>query len=100
MRELPGEPRQVLYHPYRTQTTAGPVTMVFRDRELSDAIGFLYASKVEKHAVGQFLDRVRLIRDAIDRPSILSFILMRKRVGILSRGRRTVSQSTVCRPCQ
>lgn len=75
LRELPGEPRQVLYHPYRTQTAAGPVTMVFRDRELSDAIGFLYASKVEKHAVGQFLDRVRSIRDAIDRPSILSIIL-------------------------
>jgi hypothetical protein len=75
LRELPGEPRLVLYHPYRAQTTAGEITMVFRDRELSDGIGFLYASMAEELAVEQFLDRVRSIRDALDRPGVLSIIL-------------------------
>ena len=75
LRELPDEPHRVLYRPYRAQTRAGEVTMVFRDRGLSDAIGFWYASLTKEHAVGQFLDSVRSIRDALDRPGVLSIIL-------------------------
>jgi hypothetical protein len=75
LRELPDEPRRVLYRPYRAQTRAGEVTIVFRDRGLSDAIGFWYASMTKEHAVGQFLDSVRSIRDALDRPGVLSIIL-------------------------
>ncbi|MHC1679444.1 MAG: hypothetical protein AB9886_02835 [Candidatus Cryosericum sp.] len=75
LRELPGEPRSVLYHPYRVQTTAGDIMMVFRDRALSDAIGFKYASKTTDSAVSEFMGHVRAVRDNLDRPGMLSIIM-------------------------
>lgn len=75
LRELPGEPRSLLYRPYRAQTTAGDITMVFRDRALSDAIGFKYASKTSDSAVSEFMEHVRAVRDSLDRPGMLSIIM-------------------------
>ena len=75
LRELPREPRSALYRPYRMKTTAGDVTMIFRDRQLSDAIGFQYASMTREDAVSEFMGHVRAIRDNLDRPGMLSIIM-------------------------
>lgn len=75
LRELPGEPREVLYHPYQMRTRTGDITMVFRDRGLSDAIGFQYSSMTAERATKLFLDSVRAIRSGLDRPGVLSIIM-------------------------
>ena len=48
-----------LYRPYRVETTSGPLAMVFRDRALSDRIGFTYMHWEAERAAGDFLARVR-----------------------------------------
>jgi len=48
-----------LYRPYRVETGAGPIGMVFRDRALSDLIGFAYARWDPAQAAEDFLRRVR-----------------------------------------
>ena len=48
-----------LYRPYRVETAAGPIAMVFRDRVLSDLIGFTYARWNPTQAADDFLRRVR-----------------------------------------
>ncbi|MGE5175500.1 MAG: glycoside hydrolase [Hyphomicrobiales bacterium] len=48
-----------LYRAYRVETAAGPLSMVFRDRRLSDQIGFVYRHWDPEHAADDFLDRVR-----------------------------------------
>ncbi len=75
LRELPGEPRSALYRPYRVQTTAGDITMIFRDRALSDAIGFQYASMTTGDVVSEFMRHVRAVRNNLDHPGMLSIIM-------------------------
>ncbi|MCX6098355.1 MAG: glycoside hydrolase family 57 protein [Caldiserica bacterium] len=75
LRELPGKPRSVLYHPYRVRTTAGDIAMIFRDRMLSDAIGFQYASMTTDDAVSQFMRHVRGVKASLDQPGMLSIIM-------------------------
>jgi alpha-amylase/alpha-mannosidase (GH57 family) len=48
-----------LYRPYRIETGDGPIAMVFRDRTLSDLIGFTYARWDAAQAADDFLRRVR-----------------------------------------
>ncbi|HEY6221026.1 MAG TPA: glycoside hydrolase family 57 protein, partial [Candidatus Eisenbacteria bacterium] len=48
-----------LHKPYRVETGAGPIAMVFRDRALSDLIGFTYARWDPAPAADDFLRRVR-----------------------------------------
>jgi alpha-amylase/alpha-mannosidase (GH57 family) len=48
-----------LYRPYRVSTAAGPIAMVFRDRALSDRIGFTYAHWDPVDAARDFVERVR-----------------------------------------
>ncbi|HEX7079201.1 MAG TPA: glycoside hydrolase family 57 protein [Candidatus Eisenbacteria bacterium] len=48
-----------LYRPYRVDTPAGPLAMLFRDRRLSDQIGFVYRHWNPEQAAEDFLDRVR-----------------------------------------
>ncbi|HNW84478.1 MAG TPA: hypothetical protein PKH46_03045 [Candidatus Cryosericum sp.] len=75
LRELHGAPRSTLYKPYVTKTTAGSLSMLFRDRGLSDAIGFQYASMREEDSVAQFMGHVRAIRDGLSEPGVLSIIM-------------------------
>ena len=56
--ELRGWPA-ALHRPYRVETVAGPIAMVFRDRALSDLIGFTYARWDPVQAADDFLRRVR-----------------------------------------
>jgi alpha-amylase/alpha-mannosidase (GH57 family) len=57
-----GEPRrELLYQPWAFDTPAGEVALFFRDRELSDRIGFVYHHWNPDEAVADFLERVRRI---------------------------------------
>lgn len=47
------------YHPYRVTTSSGDITVLFRDLELSDAIGFVYATWDPDRAAEDFLTRLR-----------------------------------------
>lgn len=47
-----------LYRPYRVETSAGPIAMVFRDRALSDLIGFTYMEWEAGRAAEDFVRRV------------------------------------------
>ena len=47
-----------LYRPYSVETRAGGLSMVFRDRGLSDRIGFTYASWDPERAAEDFVARV------------------------------------------
>jgi len=50
-------PRE-LYRPWRIETEGGPLTMVFRDRKLSDLIGFTYSHWDPGQAAEDFVRRV------------------------------------------
>ena len=50
-----------LYQPWRFRTPAGEVALFFRDRELSDRIGFVYHHWDTAEAVADFIGRVRRI---------------------------------------
>lgn len=54
--------RDDLYDPYRFITPEGPLDFFFRDHELSDAIGFVYASWNAEDAVTDFIGRLHDIR--------------------------------------
>ncbi|MBI3931958.1 MAG: glycoside hydrolase [Acidobacteria bacterium] len=54
-------PLEVLYTPWVRRTAAGDVAMVFRDRALSDLIGFSYAGMDPEHAAHDMLDRFRRV---------------------------------------
>jgi hypothetical protein len=51
----------MLYRPWVRQTEAGPLTLFFRDRALSDLIGFSYSGMDADHAAQDLLDRLRRI---------------------------------------
>jgi alpha-amylase/alpha-mannosidase (GH57 family) len=53
--------REALYRPWRFDTAAGPVHLLFRDHELSDRIGFVYHNWDADAAVADFLARLRRI---------------------------------------
>ena len=57
--------REDLYEPYKLQTGEKPLTLFFRDHELSDAIGFIYASWEPETAVEHFMKRLHDIRDRL-----------------------------------
>jgi len=48
-----------LCRPYRVDTPAGPLSMVFRDRALSDRIGFVYQRWEAVDAVEDFIEQIR-----------------------------------------
>lgn len=53
--------REALYRPWRIDTPAGPIAILFRDRELSDRIGFVYSHWDSADAARDFLARLRKI---------------------------------------
>jgi alpha-amylase/alpha-mannosidase (GH57 family) len=54
-----------IYRPHRVETARGPIAMLFRDRKLSDLIGFTYAHWDPEHAAHDFYSRVRNAREAV-----------------------------------
>lgn len=51
--------------PHVVETEFGPICVLFRDRHLSDAIGFRYAHLSTQEAVQDFIDRVESLRQEI-----------------------------------
>ncbi len=62
-RSLPAEARRrdALYRPWRVPTASGDVALFFRDRELSDRIGFVYQNWDAAEAAADLLARLRRI---------------------------------------
>jgi alpha-amylase/alpha-mannosidase (GH57 family) len=54
-----------LYQPYRVNTPAGPVSMVFRDVVLSDLIGFTYGHVPAAEAAADLHERLTRIRQVL-----------------------------------
>lgn len=79
LRSLPeGEfQRGATYRPWVLATAAGEVALFFRDRELSDRIGFVYQQWDVEDAVADFLTRLRRIGrlHAGEQPPVVSVIL-------------------------
>jgi len=57
------EVREILYKPYAFSTPSGPISLVFRDKVLSDLIGFTYMNWPTSAAVSDFILRLRKIAD-------------------------------------
>jgi len=58
------QPVDLLYRPWVRRTAAGPIAMLFRDRALSDLIGFSYSGQDPERAAQDLLDRIRRIGEA------------------------------------
>lgn len=56
--------RETLYRPWVYPSGGGELALFFRDRELSDRIGFVYATWNAAEAVADFLAQLRRIGDA------------------------------------
>src|SRR5262249_2368019 len=69
--------RDALYQPYRWVDGERAITLFFRDRDLSDRIGFVYQRWAPDAAASDFLERLRQIRasHAGARPAVVSVIL-------------------------
>jgi len=65
-RSLPAEARKrgVLHRPWFVETARGPVSVFFRDHELSDRIGFVYHHWEAADAASDFIARLERIADA------------------------------------
>jgi len=53
----------MLYRSYRAQVDGGTVALLFRDHDLSDAVGFIYSKNQPAASVADFCSRVQAIAD-------------------------------------
>ncbi|MFH0790770.1 MAG: glycoside hydrolase family 57 protein, partial [Candidatus Omnitrophota bacterium] len=67
---------RLLYQPHVLKTAEGDLNIVFRDRNLSDLIGFSYHSWETKSAVDDFLKHLKNTADAFVNQDILVTIAM------------------------
>jgi hypothetical protein len=74
---LPADtPRSALYRPYTLKTADGPLTVVFRDRTLSDLIGFTYAQNPPETAAADLIARIKSIgRNTPDDTALVTIAL-------------------------
>ena len=65
-KSLPGEPaRTDLYRPYRARFQGAEVSMVFRDRNLSDLIGFTYSRNPAESSAEDLLKHLKNIQRSL-----------------------------------
>lgn len=69
-------PKSALYQPHRIEVEGRTLALLFRDRELSDAIGFSYAGQPAAQAVADFLQRLHRIRRQTHDPAALVTIAL------------------------
>jgi alpha-amylase/alpha-mannosidase (GH57 family) len=69
-----GGENNVLYRPYRFKSEEGLI-LVFRDKDLSDRIGFRYAKMDPAAAAGDFIDSLREIYENGENDALVSVIL-------------------------
>lgn len=67
--------RGLLYRKYLMETPHGELNLFFRDKRLSDLLGFSYASAPPAQAVGDFISKLRVIYDKADGDAIVPVIL-------------------------
>lgn len=72
-----GRPKtcEKLYRPYRMQRKYGEISLIFRDKALSDSIGFVYQSWPTEKAVADFSNRLHEIQHDFSK---------RKEIGLVS----------------
>jgi len=63
------------YRPYKVETPAGPITLVFRDHKLSDLIGFDYSRSPAERAADDFVARIHKIGKQHGSPCTVFVIL-------------------------
>jgi alpha-amylase/alpha-mannosidase (GH57 family) len=74
--QQPWQRHRDLYQPYRVGPEGQAVTMVFRDREISDAFGFMYHKTTPELAAEDVLRRLRrIIADAPQEQVIVAIVL-------------------------
>ncbi len=56
---------ELLYKPYRYERDGKDISLLFRDRSLSDLISFHYSRMDARDAASDCLDRIRSIRDSV-----------------------------------
>ena len=56
---------EILYRPYRLETSAGDLAIVFRDHRLSDLIGFTYGSMEPKQAAADLVGHLEAIAHSL-----------------------------------
>jgi len=69
---------EVLYRPYNVETETGNIAIFFRDKGLSDLIGFTYSRNKPEAAVKNFISNLEHIADAVPEsngPVFISVIL-------------------------
>ena len=67
-----------LYRPYSIQRKYGELALIFRDKALSDSVGFIYQSWPAERAAADLTNRLHAIRDGLPKgkgPFLVSIIL-------------------------
>lgn len=67
-----------LYKPYTIQRKCGEIALIFRDKALSDSIGFVYQGWPTEKAVADLIDRLHAIHETLSKvktASLVSIIL-------------------------
>lgn len=67
---------QALYHPYLLRRKEGNLSIIFRDRNLSDLISFVYHSWKTQDAVNDFIKHLEGIHNAFQAKNILVTVAM------------------------
>jgi len=70
--------RTDLYMPYRVGDEKRSLSIVFRDRDVADAIGFRYSSASPDKAVDDFMNKLRAVWSKLDltkQPALLAVVL-------------------------
>ncbi|WP_287127970.1 glycoside hydrolase family 57 protein [Candidatus Cyanaurora vandensis] len=70
-----------LYRPYQITTPAGPIQMIFRDRRLSDLMGFRYSDMNAQTAARDFIEQLEAVQrrleaqEVTDQPHLVTIAL-------------------------
>lgn len=75
LRTLPGADLREIYRPWKVRADGGEIQMVFRDRRLSDRIGFVYARASARDAVDDLLAEVMRIQSGLHHRALVPIIL-------------------------
>lgn len=69
------ENKKELYKPYFIKCQDKRINVIFRDRTISDLIGFTYWKMKTSDAVKDLITKIRYIKNSLDSPGILPIIL-------------------------
>ena len=66
---------EVLYRPYKVESNGRPLALVFRDRFLSDQVGFAYGQWNAQQAVDDLIERLHVIREDLRTEGLVTIVL-------------------------